>query len=188
MTCEFRCRLPRRDLVWTLQILLWWPETWETAAAGLYTLAKHENETWSNNATGEFASAFAMYLSGSMVPYTARAAWLERMIARARPEQFELLTNAAAAGLSGHHFGQALASAAEASRQTGSPRRPTSTLRVDARLGDFCSFYVTGPRPRVKSSPNGSPRYFESPTAQRSLTTSTVTFAPDNGLYRSAPI
>jgi hypothetical protein len=96
-------RLPRRDLVWALQILLWWPETWESAVEGLYLLAQHENETWSNNATGVFPSAFTIYLSGSTVPYGVRAAWLAQRIAEAGPENVELLANAAVAGLGVHH-------------------------------------------------------------------------------------
>jgi hypothetical protein len=95
--------IPRRDLVWTLQILLWWPETWETAVEGLFLLAQHENENWANNATGEFPTAFSLLLSGSAVPYRDRAEWLERRIAEASPEQLTLLVSGAAAGLKTHH-------------------------------------------------------------------------------------
>jgi hypothetical protein len=96
-------RIPRRDLVWTLQVLLWWPETWETAIDGLYLLAQNENETWANNATGEFVSAFTLYLSGSTVPYADRAAWLRRAIEASAPEQLTMLGNAASAGLQSFH-------------------------------------------------------------------------------------
>lgn len=98
--------IPRRDLVWAAQSLLWWPETWRRAVDILYLLAKHENETWSNNASNQFAAAFTLYLSGSVQSYTDRAEWLQEKIEQATPKEFELLANAAAAGLSVHHFRQ----------------------------------------------------------------------------------
>jgi hypothetical protein len=101
-------RLPRRDLVWALEVLLWWPETWESAISSMYQLAQHENETWANNASNQFAQAFSIYLSGSIVPYRERAAWLERAIDRAGPEQLPLLRDAAASGLKGHHSRMAI--------------------------------------------------------------------------------
>ncbi|MGI8479178.1 MAG: hypothetical protein ACR2M2_04885 [Gaiellaceae bacterium] len=96
-------RLPRRDLVWSLEILLWWEDTWERAIASLFALAEAENETWANNATSQFASAFSIYLAGTTVPYERRARWLRRAIERALPEQLPLLADAAAAGLRTHH-------------------------------------------------------------------------------------
>jgi hypothetical protein len=102
-TPEVLANIPRRDLVWTLQVLLWWPETWERAAANLYVLAQHETETWANNASSSFAGAFSLYLSGSTVPYADRAAWLSGRIMRAEPEQLRLLVEAVAAGLQEHH-------------------------------------------------------------------------------------
>ena len=91
--------LPRRELVWALQVLLWWGETWETATRGLYVLALNENEAWSNNATGTFVDAFAVYLSGSTVPYRQRADWLMQRIREADDASLKLLAGAAAAGL-----------------------------------------------------------------------------------------
>ena len=96
--------LPRRDLVWALEVLLWWPETWEQAIEGLYRLAQHENESWANNATAQFAQAFSLLLSGTTVPYQARADWLEAQLRKANPDELELLASAAAAGLKSHHI------------------------------------------------------------------------------------
>jgi hypothetical protein len=95
--------LPRRDLVWTLQILLWWPTTWDGAIQGLFRLAQHETETWSNNASGQFKDAFAVWLSGSTVPFEHRIRWLKDAIAEARTADLPLLGDAAAAGLHRHH-------------------------------------------------------------------------------------
>ncbi|UUY05513.1 hypothetical protein LRS13_08345 [Svornostia abyssi] len=91
--------VPRRDLIWALQVLLWWPETWEQAIEALFAFAAHETETWSNNASGVFADAFAVYLSGSTVPFSTRIDWLRRAVAEGRTETEALLIRAAAKGL-----------------------------------------------------------------------------------------
>jgi hypothetical protein len=95
--------LPRRDLVWALQILLWWPGTWKIAITNLYRLAQRETETWANNATGQFREAFSVYLSGSTVPYEQRIRWLSAIIADASEDELPLLGDAAAFGLRRHH-------------------------------------------------------------------------------------
>lgn len=69
----------RRDLVWTLEKLIWHSSTFELAADALLRLALTENETWSNNATGTWVSLF-----GTMLPTTAarpddRMTYLERV-------------------------------------------------------------------------------------------------------------
>lgn len=95
--------LPRRDLVWTLEVLLWWPETWRAAIAAMYLLAQHETETWSNNASGQFAQFFSLYLSGTTVPFDERSRWLRSAIEDAEESDLGLLTKAATAGLQTHH-------------------------------------------------------------------------------------
>jgi hypothetical protein len=71
----------RRDLVWTLEKLVWHSTTFELAADMLLRLALSENETWSNNSTGTWTNLF-----GSMLPATAakpsvRTDYLERVAA-----------------------------------------------------------------------------------------------------------
>jgi hypothetical protein len=95
--------LPRRDLVWALQVLLWWPETWDSAAASLLRLALHETEGWANNATNSFVGAFTVYLGGTLVPFAHRAGWLRDAIEAAPAEGLPVLARAAAAGLQVHH-------------------------------------------------------------------------------------
>lgn len=56
----------RRNIVWTLEKLVWHSATFELAADTLLRLALNENETWSNNSTGTWLSLF-----GSMLPATA---------------------------------------------------------------------------------------------------------------------
>jgi hypothetical protein len=102
-TSEELQTLPRRELVWSLEVLLWWPSTWESALELMYLLARHETETWANNATGQFSQFFAIYLAGTTVPYPERIGWLRRQISAADEENLDLLSLAAAAGLKQHH-------------------------------------------------------------------------------------
>ena len=95
--------IPRRDLVWALEVLLWWPETWSRAVEALYRLARNENETWANNATGQFSQTFSLYLAGTTVPYQVRAEWLRAAIQKAKTSDLPLLGSAVSAGLSSHH-------------------------------------------------------------------------------------
>jgi hypothetical protein len=102
-TAERLRSMPRRDLVWTLEVLLWWPATWRQAIESLYLLAQHENESFANNATGQFVQFFSIYLSGTTVPFADRAAWLHDAIVTATSDELDLLTDASAAGLEEHH-------------------------------------------------------------------------------------
>ncbi len=55
----------RRNLVWSLEKLCWWNETFEKAAKLLLRLGAAENEIWGNNATGQFKQLFQIYLAGT---------------------------------------------------------------------------------------------------------------------------
>lgn len=56
----------RRSLVRALEKLVWHPQTFVRAAACLLRLAQAENESWANNATGQWKSLF-----GARLPTTA---------------------------------------------------------------------------------------------------------------------
>ncbi|MDP9410354.1 MAG: hypothetical protein M3P70_07610 [Actinomycetota bacterium] len=56
----------RRNLVWTLEKLVWHSTTFETAAGMLLRLALAESETFANNASGTWIGLF-----GGMLPATA---------------------------------------------------------------------------------------------------------------------
>jgi hypothetical protein len=94
--------LPRRDLVWALEYLLWFPETYVQAIQSLFVLAEHESETWGNNATGEFIESFQLSLGGTMVPHGERLDWVRGQLEDSNPDQLLLIAKAAAAGLNSH--------------------------------------------------------------------------------------
>jgi hypothetical protein len=59
---------PRRNLVWALEKLCWPSALFPIAARLLLQLAAAENETCSNNATGQFKQLFQLCLGGTEVP------------------------------------------------------------------------------------------------------------------------
>lgn len=95
--------LPRRDLVWSLEVLLWWPDTWQLAIDALYRLAQYESEDFGNNASAEFAQFFSVLLSGTTVPFKDRAAWL-RTALKASDADLALIASAAGQALKDHHM------------------------------------------------------------------------------------
>lgn len=62
----------RRNLVWSLEKLCWWAETFPKAARLMLRFAAGENETWSNNATGQFKQLFQIYLPGTQANLNER--------------------------------------------------------------------------------------------------------------------
>ena len=69
----------RRDLVWTLEKLVWHSSSFELAADMLLRLALSENETWSNNSTGTWVSLFGAMLPATAAKPSVRMAYLERV-------------------------------------------------------------------------------------------------------------
>jgi len=70
----------RRNVVWALEKIAWWEDTFQRAAKMLMKLADAENETWSNNATGIFTRLFQTFLGGTTVPAWDRHSILEEAV------------------------------------------------------------------------------------------------------------
>lgn len=70
----------RRNVVWTLEKIAWWQDTFHSAARLLLKLADAENEAWSNNATGVFTQLFQTVLGGTTVPAWERHGILEEAL------------------------------------------------------------------------------------------------------------
>lgn len=92
-------RVPRRDLVWTLEKLVWHSATFEVAADMLLRLALAENETWSNNSTGTWISLFGAMLPATAAAPSARMAYLERLAADEDPAVRRLAARGAQAAI-----------------------------------------------------------------------------------------
>jgi hypothetical protein len=94
----------RRDLVWGLEALVRTPEAYEDAITALAHLAVAENETWSNNATGNFNQHHQVYLSGTTLPYLDRISILKN-IASLGPVYRKLAIHAVSSVANGSYTG-----------------------------------------------------------------------------------
>lgn len=84
----------RREAVWALVRLAWRSSSFADSVKALALLAEAENETWGNNATGEFLARFQVYLGGTAVPYPARLEVLDGLLKERRPGLTRLVVKA----------------------------------------------------------------------------------------------
>jgi hypothetical protein len=93
----------RRDLVWTLEKLVWHQATFEPAADSLLRLALAESETWANNATGTWVALFGTMLPGTAATPTERVSYLSRIAASGDPATRLLAIRASGRALTASH-------------------------------------------------------------------------------------
>lgn len=74
----------RRVVVHTLVRLAWGSISFHEAVKALALLAEAENETWANNATGEFVGRFQITLGGTAVPFLDRLPVLDELRRRSQ--------------------------------------------------------------------------------------------------------
>ncbi|WP_157002154.1 hypothetical protein [Agromyces laixinhei] len=98
----FAAKGARRSLVWALQKLVWHSDTFELAADAMLRLASVENETYSNNSTGEWVSLFSALLPTTAATPTARLAYLKRKSISTDPRVRLIVIEAAKRALSGN--------------------------------------------------------------------------------------
>lgn len=72
----------RRTIIWTLVRLCWNYAAYRNSVFSLALLAEAENETWGNNATGEFQSSFDLLLGGTPVPFFERLLVVDELLQR----------------------------------------------------------------------------------------------------------
>lgn len=94
----------RRNLVYTLQELAWENETFEKATWLLLCFSAAENESWANNATGQFLQLFHVYLSGTKVPAFKRISILEKGLNSNDPARRKVAIRGLGSALTSDHF------------------------------------------------------------------------------------
>lgn len=89
----------RRDLVWTLEKLVWHSRLFRQAADSILRLALAENERYANNATGLWTSLFAAVLPSTSAGPSTRLAYLRAAGSADNPQVRRLGVAAAQAAL-----------------------------------------------------------------------------------------
>jgi hypothetical protein len=94
----------RRNLIWALENLCFWSDTFPTAARLMLGFAAAENETWGNNATGQFLQLFQVLLSGTQAPPWDRLPIVREALESEVPEKRQLAVRALSRALQTGHF------------------------------------------------------------------------------------
>ncbi len=94
----------RRNLVWALEKLCFRKETFDLAAKLLYAFAVSENETWGNNATGQFVQLFQIFLPGTEVNFDQRLEVIKYGLAKQDQDYTRIAIQALGRGLETHGF------------------------------------------------------------------------------------
>jgi hypothetical protein len=101
-------RTGRREVIWALEKMVVWEDLFVEAAKLLLLLAESENETWSNNASGVFASLFSLGYGGRIAPTKAppneRYQVLEEALLSNSKEKRKLALDAINQALETQHF------------------------------------------------------------------------------------
>ena len=84
----------RRNIVWSLEKLSFRKSEFQNAARLLLKLAVAENESWSNNATGQFTQLFQTYLSGTEAPPELRFEIIDEILVSGENKQIEIAIKA----------------------------------------------------------------------------------------------
>jgi len=99
-----RIKEGRRNLVWILEKLCFDKRTFADSVKVLYSFAIAENETWANNATGQFLHLFNTHLSGTEASLKERWSIIEWGFSRDDKRYHDLAFEAMKAGLKFGHF------------------------------------------------------------------------------------
>ena len=115
----------RRHLVWALEKICFYPQTFEEGARLLLRLAAAENEEWGNNATGQFMGLFPMILGGTAADGNARISILDEA-AGGNETQRVLAVGGLIAGSKTRNFQRAIGAETQGTRPALEPWRPAT--------------------------------------------------------------
>lgn len=114
----------RRNLIWSLEKLCFWEETFESASKILLLFAAAENESWGNNATSQFLQLFHYVLSGTQVHPEERISIIDYCLESHLPEVRFLGVKALGHAIQTHHFTRMVGVEKQGSRPVQREWRP----------------------------------------------------------------
>lgn len=120
----------RRNLVWTLEKLCFWGDTFNRASKLLLAFAVAENETWSNNATGLFLQLFSVFLSGTQASPMSRIVIIDEALESPEFEYKELGLKALGSILETRGFSRTMGVETQGSRAPQKEWRPREWSEV----------------------------------------------------------
>ena len=127
----------RRNLIWALEKLCFWKTTFIAATSVLLEFACAENETWSNNATGQFIQLFQLFLPGTQASLSDRAEFLNLQMRDADETRQSVLIKAAAHAFATHHYSRSSMVEEQGSRPTQQDYHPLNGAEIH-RYWEHC--------------------------------------------------
>jgi DNA-binding transcriptional regulator YiaG len=114
----------RRHLVWALEKIAFRSSTFEQGAQLMLALAMAENETWGNNATGQFKALFPVFLGNTEASAAPRLILLDSLIGEDSPDRMPLVVEALLEGASTGSHSRTIGSEIHGSRPALKPWHP----------------------------------------------------------------
>ena len=114
----------RRNLVRALEKIAFLEETFERGALLMLDLAVAENETWGNNATGEFKALFPVFLSNTVAPAAPRLRLLDDLLRENNPQRMPIVIEALLEGSNTHPHSRMIGPEIHGSRPALVPWQP----------------------------------------------------------------
>ena len=122
----------RRDLVWALDKIAFHPEAFYDGARLLLRLALAENESWANNATGQFKELFPVILGNTAANGSTRFSFLQEAAQTDDPQQRMVVVDALIAGTWAGHSSRSVGAETHGSRPALESWRPATREELDA--------------------------------------------------------
>jgi len=120
----------RRNLVRSLERIAFRPDTFARGAQLLLRLALAENETWGNNATGQFKALFPVFLADTAAEGPARFAALDESLALGGTERETIVVDALLEGAKTDHFNRVVGAESHGLRPALEPWQPKTWQEV----------------------------------------------------------
>ncbi len=159
----------RRNLIWALEKLCFWRDTFPKAARLMMKFAVAENESWGNNATGQFNQLFHFRLSGTQASYEERLSVLDDTLESEDIYVQRVVINALGHALQTHLFSREVGVESQGSRAPQEEWKPTTWKEVfnywDGSLNRLKKFALKDDeigvlaRSQIENSINGMIRY-----------------------------
>jgi len=114
----------RRHLVWAIEKIAFRPETFDRGAALLLDLAVAENESWGNNATGQYKALFPVMLGNTAAGPELRLLALDDALRSDDLVRLRIAVDAALAGGKLHSFSRTIGVEMQGTRPALAPWHP----------------------------------------------------------------
>ena len=131
----------RRHLVWALDKIAFHPDGFEPGARLLLRLAVAENETYSNNATGQFVALFPVILGNTAADGPERLLLLDEAVRSNNRAQRKIIVDALIVGSATGHFSRSVGPETHGSRPTIPSWRPKTRDEALAYI-DGCAKHL----------------------------------------------